>query len=88
MRRFEQRITGAVAKGDQEGARGLLLQILAYVKGWVGAFRECDDIAKWESALLCMIQLNVGPLARKVPKLYSEAVARYEYSFREYSLTR
>jgi hypothetical protein len=83
--RMTQKLNDAHFQGHKEKALNHLKSMCAYVKGWIQVFRECDDIAEWERALLCMIEDNAASQGVSVDELYASVSGKFEYSGQEYS---
>jgi hypothetical protein len=86
LKRLDSKLDHAYMQGGTFKTEQCLLRMCAYIKGWVRAFRECDDVDDWEAALLEMTQMNAGSLGTKVPNIYATIGENYEFSIQEYSL--
>lgn len=86
MRRLDKKFPPANAPWAYEQTMKCLERMCVLLKGWVHAFRGCDDISRWEVGLLCMIEENAGPLlGKKVPHIYEMASGGFEYTVGEYA---
>ncbi len=87
MRKLEHKFHLAKKQGDNAKALAHVKKMCAFLKGWVHAFRECDDISTWEDSLLYTMQKNVGSFGEQVPHLYETVGGDFRYNFREYAWT-
>src|SRR5207248_4204369 len=62
LRHMKHAYCVAICQGDYSTALKIVERLCAIVRGWLNAFRECEDLPEWESILLYEIEDQAAQL--------------------------